>query len=363
MIIGLPLLISSTVVYRLSGYKPGHVGLKLGRDLPLQLLVAVGGVGLGYLEYLILRPEPLVESFTLQSLWLPALILLVFTGFLEEWIFRGLMQRASVSTLQKYGPWYISLLFAVLHIGYKSWIDLIFVFLVGFIFSLVVQRTRSLVGVTLAHGLTNISLFLIFPFVLATPLIVEAPAVPPAGPPPAPISGPAMWQSQLQLTPLATDIPVFTATSTPEGTATFTPTWTASSTFVDTADCDAVCHRLAYTQRHPYRHAGRLPHPHAHAYAHAHRDGHPDIHANPVFHLYLDADQDSDPDSHPASIADRHTDSAADGCLAPRDHADHDAHPDGCAAPRAIVTLCGLFSKGCRGNIPFSNDLMQIYHA
>ena len=235
MIIGLPLLISSTVVYRLSGYKPGHVGLKLGRDLPLQLLVAAGGVGLGYLEYLILRPEPLVESFTLQSLWLPALILLVFTGFLEEWIFRGLMQRASVNILQKYGPWYISLLFAVLHIGYKSWVDLVFVFLVGYLFSLVVQRTRSLVGVPLAHGLTNISLFLIFPFVLAAPLTVNAPAAPPAAPPPAPISGPAMWQSQLQLTPRATDMPVFVATSTPGATAIFTPTWTASGTFVETA--------------------------------------------------------------------------------------------------------------------------------
>jgi membrane protease YdiL (CAAX protease family) len=239
MVIGLPLLISSVVVYRLSKYKPAHVGLKLGRYLPLQLLVAAGGLGLGYLEYLILRPEPLANSFNLQSLWLPALMLLIFTGFLEEWIFRGLMQRASVSILQKYGPWYISFLFAVLHIGYKSWLDILFVFLVGFLFSLVVQRTRSLFGVTLSHGLTNISLFLIFPFVLVKPISAEVPTV---LQPPEPVSGPAMWSSQLMLTPRPTDVPLIEFTSTPTATMqatqtplpsftiTFTPSATISST-------------------------------------------------------------------------------------------------------------------------------------
>jgi hypothetical protein len=33
----------------------------------------------------------------------------------------------------------------------------------GAAFALVVRRTRSILGVTLAHGLTNIALFMIFP--------------------------------------------------------------------------------------------------------------------------------------------------------------------------------------------------------
>jgi membrane protease YdiL (CAAX protease family) len=241
MIIGLPLLISAMVVYRLSGYKPGQVGLGLGKNLPLQLAVAVAGVGLGYLEYLILRPEPLAESFSLESLWLPALILLVFTGFLEEWIFRGLMQRAAVSVLQKIGPWYISLMFAVLHIGYRSWVDLIFVFLVGFGFSLVAQRTHSLLGVTLAHGLTNISLFLVFPFILAAPLTAETPTLPV----PAQISGPAMWSSQPKLTPRPTRMPVTTPTSTPTSTATITPAGPESTVLSDTATAIPTATRTA----------------------------------------------------------------------------------------------------------------------
>lgn len=234
VVIGLPLLIASAVVYRLSGYRRAQVGLALGKHLPLQLLVAAAGVGLGYLEYHILKPEPLVDSFNLQSVWLPSVILLVFTGFLEELIFRGIMQRAAADQLRKLGPYYISLLFAVLHIGYKSLIDLAFVFLVGFIFSLVAARTRSLLGVTISHGLTNISLFLIFPFLLAAPL---QPNVLPTMLPGQPvllvqptqtarveIHGPAMWVSPPTLTPRPTQTPTVTATVTVTPTSTSTPT-------------------------------------------------------------------------------------------------------------------------------------------
>ena len=206
MLIGIPLLVSAMVVYRLNKYQPNQIGLALGKKLPLQFAVAVAGIGLGFLEYLILRPEPLAESFTLQDIWLPALILLVFTGFLEEFIFRGLMQHASMRTLKRWGLWYISLLFAVLHIGYQSLTDLAFVFLVGFLFSLIVARTQSLLGVTLAHGLTNISLFLIFPFMLLSP--VQPGEV--AALPPIQIEGPAMWSSPATQTPRPTEQPIAT---------------------------------------------------------------------------------------------------------------------------------------------------------
>jgi hypothetical protein len=164
LVIGAPLFISVLLVYRLTGYQPQDVGLSLGTGVFWQMVIATTGLIFGYLEFRILKPEPLVESLTLQNVWLPVLILLVFTGFLEELIFRGLMQRASKDTLYRLGPVYISILFAVLHIGYRSLTDFVFVLLVGLFFSLVVERTRSILGVTLAHGLTNITLFLIFPF-------------------------------------------------------------------------------------------------------------------------------------------------------------------------------------------------------
>jgi membrane protease YdiL (CAAX protease family) len=87
------------------------------------------------------------------------------TGFVEELIFRGVMQRASVRAVGRFGWLYVALLFAVLHVGYRSVADVIFVFGVALMFGWVVESTRSLLGVTLAHGLTNVVLFLIMPFV------------------------------------------------------------------------------------------------------------------------------------------------------------------------------------------------------
>ncbi len=167
MIIGLPLLLAGLIAMRLSGYAPQQVGLGLGRQWWLQALVALTGLGWGYLEYWILEPEPLIDTLSWGQIWYPALILLVFTGFLEEFIFRGLMQRAALQGLEKWGMAFTAGVFAVLHIGYLSILDVVFVFGVGLFFSLIVHRTHSIWGVSLAHGLTNIALFLIVPFIAA----------------------------------------------------------------------------------------------------------------------------------------------------------------------------------------------------
>ncbi len=163
-IVSLPLFAAGYLVYRVLGYARADIGLRAG-SLPFQLLIALTGLALGYAEYRILTPAPLVAAFTWQALWLPALILLVSTGFLEELIFRGLMQHAAQQALgQVASILYISLVFAVLHSGYKSLLDVVFVFVVALLFGWIVARTRSLLGVTLAHGLTNIMLFLVMPY-------------------------------------------------------------------------------------------------------------------------------------------------------------------------------------------------------
>jgi len=165
LIIGVPLLASTYVAARSSGYTAAKVGLN-ARALPWQFLISLTGIGLGYTEYVILRPEPLATSLTLDQIWFPALVLFIFTGFLEEIIFRGVMQRAATESLGRLGVLYVSIVFAVLHLGYQSVLDVVFVFLVAMFFGFVVTRTRSILGVTIAHGLTNIGLFIFFPLVL-----------------------------------------------------------------------------------------------------------------------------------------------------------------------------------------------------
>ncbi len=163
-IVSLPLFAAAGVALNTADFSRADIGLTL-KGLPLQLLVAVTGVTLGYVEYLILRPAPLAPRFDLQNVWLPALILFVCTGFAEELVFRGLMQRAATEKLGTMGGiLYVATLFAVLHVGYQSLSDVAFVFVVALFFGLVVAHTRSIVGVSLAHGLTNVLLFLIMPF-------------------------------------------------------------------------------------------------------------------------------------------------------------------------------------------------------
>ena len=45
--------------------------------------------------------------------------------------------------------------------GFLSWIDVTFVFIVALFFGWVVKKTGSLLGVTLSHGITNIVLYLV----------------------------------------------------------------------------------------------------------------------------------------------------------------------------------------------------------
>jgi membrane protease YdiL (CAAX protease family) len=177
LIVGLPLSLGAFAVVRLAGYSRRQIGLSVGA-WPTQLLVGLTGLGLGYVEYRILQPEPLIEAPTLANLWLPVLILGLFTGLLEEVVFRGLVQYAASVVLGRWGLVFVAALFAVLHIGYRSGLDLAFVLAVGLFFAVVVERTRSILGVALAHAVTNIALFLIMPFVVqGPPPAVAEPAV------------------------------------------------------------------------------------------------------------------------------------------------------------------------------------------
>jgi len=164
--ISLPLLIGAALVARLNGYQAKDIGLSWG-FIPFQLLISLIGIPLGIIEYLILRPQPLIPVPGLSQILLSALILLVCTGFVEEIIFRGLMQKAAVDFLGHVRAFIlVGFIFAVLHITHVSFLDIVFVFGVAILFALLVYRTGSILGTTFAHGLTNIILYLIAPLYL-----------------------------------------------------------------------------------------------------------------------------------------------------------------------------------------------------
>jgi membrane protease YdiL (CAAX protease family) len=163
LIVSVPLFVAAAVALRTLGLSRTEIGLNL-RAFPLQMLVALTGLSLGYLEYRILQPAPLAQGLAWEEMWIPGLILLVCTGFAEELIFRGMMQQTAVEVLGRGGGIiYVAILFAVLHVGYGSLTDVLFVFGVALFFGLVKSVTGSILGVSLAHGITNILLFLTIP--------------------------------------------------------------------------------------------------------------------------------------------------------------------------------------------------------
>jgi uncharacterized protein len=160
-----PIFVATLLIMRQLDFK--HYFFRPRKQhLSLQIFIVLSGVVLGVTEYMILRPQPLIDTFTPLQFVVGASILLFSTGLMEELVFRNVMQVVAIENLGKhFSLLYVSLIFGVLHIGYGSVFDFIFVTLVGYYFSWAVYRTRSIFAVTLAHGLTNIVLFLIAPFI------------------------------------------------------------------------------------------------------------------------------------------------------------------------------------------------------
>jgi len=84
----------------------------------------------------------------------------------EEFIFRGVLQRTAVGAFGWWGIVYISFLFAIVHLIHYSVIDIVFVFAIALFFGWVVKKTGSLLAVTLSHGIANVVLYLVVPFFL-----------------------------------------------------------------------------------------------------------------------------------------------------------------------------------------------------
>jgi membrane protease YdiL (CAAX protease family) len=164
LITSIPLFVGIILITRILKYNPKEIGINI-KGLFIQILIGTTGLIFGYIEYKILHPKPLIENINFSSFLIPSLILLFSTGFVEEIVFRGVMQKAFYDVMGKYGILAVCIVFASLHIGHLSFIDVIFVFGVSIFFSIVVLKTRSILGVTLSHGITNITLYLIYPFI------------------------------------------------------------------------------------------------------------------------------------------------------------------------------------------------------
>jgi membrane protease YdiL (CAAX protease family) len=168
LLIGVPLAVATFLALRAIGFSWADIGLGPGWAAPWwQLVIALSAVPLSLAGYLIIRPEFPQAGAPLMTLIGGALVLTFFSGFLEELIFRGVIQHAAGDALGGSGIFYSSLAFAAVYIGSLSPAYIIFIGLVGLFFGWCVQRTGSIWGVALAHSWLNIGLLLVWPLVAA----------------------------------------------------------------------------------------------------------------------------------------------------------------------------------------------------
>ena len=176
LITSVPVFVGAFLIMRQLEFKWQDVGIN-GRNWLWQIPLFLSGLLIGYVEYLILRPNSLVEGLGWMHVVAAALILLISTGFLEELIFRRMLQQVAVDQWGRtFGIVYVAAIFGVLHVGYSSFIDVVFVFGIGLFFGWAADKTGSIIGVTLAHGVANIVLFILLP---AAGIAEDALVIPP----------------------------------------------------------------------------------------------------------------------------------------------------------------------------------------
>jgi membrane protease YdiL (CAAX protease family) len=132
----------------------------------VQAGIALAGIPLGLVGYLAAAPEEIAGGAEPKRLVVGSLVLLVFVGFTEELLFRGLLQRVLRELFGRAGLPLAAGAYAFCYAGSLSWPYVAFAAATGLFFGSCVARTRGLVGVCVAHGLLAIGAVLVWPLVL-----------------------------------------------------------------------------------------------------------------------------------------------------------------------------------------------------
>ena len=129
--------------------------------LPLALSL---GFALGWGEYMILNPQMLTVGLDIKNVLILIVTMIFFVGIVEEFVFRSSLQTVLQERLgPKAGLMLTSMIFGFMHSGYHLPLELLYVTFAGMVFGLLFMLSKSLPVIALAHGATNISLFLVAP--------------------------------------------------------------------------------------------------------------------------------------------------------------------------------------------------------
>jgi len=160
----IPMLLPAYLVLRHQGVNLSDIRVPLKKLPGYLLLSGIVGAMIAWGEFQIIRPESLIPDTSFISLLRLSLIMIFVVGFVEELIFRFLLQsRMELSFGKLKGLVIVSIVFGFMHSGYGTFYEVLYVVCVGIILGYMFQKTGSLSLVSLTHGFVNIFLFGIIP--------------------------------------------------------------------------------------------------------------------------------------------------------------------------------------------------------
>jgi hypothetical protein len=137
---------------------PRHrVELRLERgNLPYHLGLLIGGTCLAAVPVVWFTLPVMGTMLSWWALLMVLVVLFLCTGFIEELVFRGVLQSAVSSHSAVWGVVYPALMFGLLYSGLGPWSTVLFLVLMGVIFGAIVQSGGALIDVVFLHGLTRL---------------------------------------------------------------------------------------------------------------------------------------------------------------------------------------------------------------
>jgi membrane protease YdiL (CAAX protease family) len=163
-----PMVVAGVVAMRLAGQTAKEAGLiPSPHEVPIAALLVPVGLVLGVLLYWLIVPRTLARELASFNLGLVALVVVLNPGLVDELVFRGVMQRASLGLLGNgLGIVYTSLMYApIVPAGVGGGpVAVLATFVLGLLLSLMTARTGSILSAAVAHAGLALGLFVVGPY-------------------------------------------------------------------------------------------------------------------------------------------------------------------------------------------------------
>ena len=163
LIIGIPMGLTAVSMTWVLGHKWPALHLAW-QKMPTYLLLLLGGIISGLILHQLQPPAPLTWSTPVLLLFY-LFVLIGAMAFLEEWLFRGIMQTA-LNRVWNNWVWVslvVALFYTALTFSQAPFLFSLTIFLLAMLLSWLRYRSQSLFEVVLLHGTINVVYFLILP--------------------------------------------------------------------------------------------------------------------------------------------------------------------------------------------------------